>query len=152
MAGIGQFRRGTTSQWYNANPTLADGELGIERTIDGSTFTKIGDGSTAWNSLGYGNLGFPGPTGKTGPAGAGLSRVVNSSINFNNEDTYVTLDIIDPSILSTNTIIIQPLGEDYALQRVVCGVISINSGSDYTIFAEAPDGASGIMSINILIF
>jgi Major tropism determinant N-terminal domain len=152
MAGTGQFRRGTTAQWSSANPILADGELGIERTIDGSTFTKIGDGNTHWNSLGYGNLGFPGPTGPTGPAGTGLSRTINSSINFGNENTYLTQVILDASIKSTSTVIIQPLGEEYAIQRVVCGVLSIIDSSKYTIFAAAPDGASGNMSMKILIF
>jgi hypothetical protein len=46
-----QFRRGTASQWTSANPVLAEGELGYE--TDTSKF-KIGNGSTAWNSLNYG--------------------------------------------------------------------------------------------------
>ena len=45
-----QLRRGTSSQWDNANPTLAAGEIGIE--TDTNTF-KFGDGVTAWNSLDY---------------------------------------------------------------------------------------------------
>ncbi len=60
-----QFRRGTASEWASANPTLASGEMGIER--DTQRF-KLGDGTTAWNSLGYG--GIQGPTGTTGPAGS----------------------------------------------------------------------------------
>ena len=51
MASIIQFRRDTASNWTSNNPTLADGELGIES--DTGTY-KIGDGSTAWTSLGYG--------------------------------------------------------------------------------------------------
>jgi len=45
-----QLRRGTEQQWYDANPVLAAGEVGIE--TDTNTF-KFGDGSTAWNSLSY---------------------------------------------------------------------------------------------------
>lgn len=45
-----QFRRGTASQWTSANPTLAAGEPGYE-TDTGKL--KIGDGTTAWNSLAY---------------------------------------------------------------------------------------------------
>jgi len=48
-----QFRRGTASEWTSANPTLAVGEMGIE--TDTNLF-KIGNGSTAWNSLAYGGL------------------------------------------------------------------------------------------------
>lgn len=43
-----QFRRGTASQWSSTNPILAAGELGYE--TDTGNF-KIGDGTTAWNSL-----------------------------------------------------------------------------------------------------
>jgi hypothetical protein len=45
-----QFRRGTASEWTTANPTLAAGEAGYE--TDTGKF-KIGNGSTAWNSLSY---------------------------------------------------------------------------------------------------
>ena len=45
-----QLRRGTASAWTSANPTLAIGELAIETDTDKY---KIGDGSTAWTSLGY---------------------------------------------------------------------------------------------------
>jgi hypothetical protein len=48
-----QFRRGTASEWTSANPILAVGEMGIE--TDTNLF-KIGNGSTAWNSLAYGGL------------------------------------------------------------------------------------------------
>jgi len=62
-----QFRRGTAAQWAAANPTLYSGELGLE--TDTSKF-KIGDGTTAWNSLAYGGLiGPTGPQGVTGPTG-----------------------------------------------------------------------------------
>ena len=45
-----QLRRGTEQQWYDANPVLAAGEVGIE--TDTNTF-KFGDGSTAWRVLDY---------------------------------------------------------------------------------------------------
>lgn len=64
-----QFRRGTAAEWTNANPTLADGELGLES--DTKKF-KMGDGSTAWNSLAYAGIQGPvGSTGATGPLGTG---------------------------------------------------------------------------------
>jgi hypothetical protein len=50
MANRIQLRRGGAQEWANANPTLAQGELGIE--IDTGRI-KIGDGVTAWNSLRY---------------------------------------------------------------------------------------------------
>ena len=48
-----QLRRGTAAAWTSANPTLAAGELVIETDTDKY---KIGDGSTAWTSLGYSSL------------------------------------------------------------------------------------------------
>lgn len=45
-----QQRRGTAAEWISADPTLSTGELGVE--TDTLQF-KIGDGSTAWTSLGY---------------------------------------------------------------------------------------------------
>lgn len=45
-----QLRRGTASQWTTANPVLLAGEVGVETD---TSRLKIGDGSTAWNSLPY---------------------------------------------------------------------------------------------------
>lgn len=45
-----QVRRGTTSEWNTADPTLFEGEIGYNTTL--SKF-KIGDGATAWSLLEY---------------------------------------------------------------------------------------------------
>lgn len=45
-----KWRRDTAANWTSNNPVLAQGEPGFE--TDTAKF-KIGDGSTAWNSLGY---------------------------------------------------------------------------------------------------
>jgi hypothetical protein len=45
-----QMRRGTAAQWTAANPTLAQGELGIESD---TAKWKFGDGATAWAQLVY---------------------------------------------------------------------------------------------------
>jgi hypothetical protein len=45
-----QHRRGTAATWTSANPVLSAGEPGYE-TDTGKN--KIGDGTTAWNSLAY---------------------------------------------------------------------------------------------------
>jgi hypothetical protein len=45
-----QFRRGTAESWTSSNPVLASGETGFESNT--GKF-KIGDGSTAWTTLGY---------------------------------------------------------------------------------------------------
>ena len=50
MATQIQLRRDTAANWTTANPTLAQGEPGVE-TDTGKM--KVGDGATAWNSLTY---------------------------------------------------------------------------------------------------
>lgn len=51
-----QFRRGTAAGWTSANPTLAAGEVGYETDTG---YMKVGNGSTAWNSLAYQNALAP---------------------------------------------------------------------------------------------
>ena len=48
-----QFRRDTGANWASANTVLAEGEMGINTTTNQF---KIGNGSTAWNSLSYAPL------------------------------------------------------------------------------------------------
>ncbi len=47
-----QLRRDTATNWASENPVLLEGELGIELDSNRNRI-KIGDGSTAWNSLPY---------------------------------------------------------------------------------------------------
>jgi hypothetical protein len=47
-----QLRRGTDTEWSTANPVLLEGEIGIELDSERNRI-KIGDGTTAWNSLPY---------------------------------------------------------------------------------------------------
>jgi Major tropism determinant N-terminal domain len=50
MAQTLQLKRETATWWTTNNPTLAAGEPGFETDTDR---LKVGDGSTAWNSLDY---------------------------------------------------------------------------------------------------
>jgi len=72
MASIIQIRRDTASDWTSANPTLAQGELGLETD---TLKLKVGTGTTAWNSLAYYTLataGFLATTGGTMSGGLGM--------------------------------------------------------------------------------
>jgi hypothetical protein len=101
-----QFRRGLSTQWTSNNTVLADGEMGIETD---TSFFKIGNGSTAWNSLAYGGIrgvtgptgpvaigptGFTGPasfvTGPTGAGGGGGSVSITGSTGFGSVLTVAT--------------------------------------------------------------
>lgn len=77
-----QVRRGTAAQWTSANPTLAAGEIGAE--TDTGKF-KIGDGTTAWTSLGY-----------------SLSPAAYSAINVQSGTSY-TFAMVDQTRLTSFT-------------------------------------------------
>lgn len=53
MADLIQLRGDTSTNWTSVNPILADREMAIETD---TLKYKIGNGSTAWNSLPYSNL------------------------------------------------------------------------------------------------
>ena len=92
-----QVRRGTASQWTSTNPTLAAGEWGYETDTNK---VKIGNGSTAWNSLGYQGAGdIEGVTAGTGISGGGTSGTVTVSI-----DTSVTADLTTAQTLTNKTL------------------------------------------------
>jgi hypothetical protein len=83
-----QIRRGTAAQWTSTNPTLASGEQGYE-TDTGKM--KIGNGSTAWNSLSYAITGATG-TVTSITAGTGLSGgTITSSGTIAIDSTVATL-------------------------------------------------------------
>lgn len=50
-----QIRRGTAAQWTSVNPTLYAGEFGYETDTNK---VKLGNGTTAWNSLAYVSLEY----------------------------------------------------------------------------------------------
>jgi hypothetical protein len=68
------IRRDTADNWTASNPTLASGELGGE-TDTGKL--KLGNGSTAWNSLAY-QGGVTSVNGNTGVV-TGLAPINNAS-------------------------------------------------------------------------
>lgn len=79
-----QLRHDTAANWTSANPVLLEGEVGLE--LD-TLKQKVGDGSTAWNSLPY-------DTGSTA-----LQSITSSDIttalgytpyNSTNPDGYIT--------------------------------------------------------------
>ena len=103
MADRIQLRRDTAANWTSSNPVLAQGEMGVE-TNTGKA--KIGNGSTAWNSLAYANWGIDtaalnnalnalqsyqvpvsGPASLTLPAGTSIT------LNLTAFDSYSTYSV-----------------------------------------------------------
>lgn len=60
-----KFRRDTEANWTSTDPTLAAGEAGFESDTGK---LKIGNGSTAWSSLGYISGGASVEVSDTAPA------------------------------------------------------------------------------------
>jgi len=73
-----QFRRDTAAAWTAANPVLAAGELGLETD---TTYYKIGNGATAWNSLAYGSIVGAIANGTITSAMIADGTIVNADVN-----------------------------------------------------------------------
>ena len=86
MPTVIQVKRGTASSWTSANTVLAAGEMGFETD---TKKMKVGDGSTAWTSLGYtatdGDIS--GVTAGTGLSGGGTSGAVTLTNSMATEIT-----------------------------------------------------------------
>jgi len=95
MATIIQLRRDTASNWTTNNPTLAQGEIGVELV---SNKFKIGDGTSTWTGLSYftgTTLGANVATFLATPTSANLIAAVTDetgtgSLVFSNSPTLVT--------------------------------------------------------------
>jgi hypothetical protein len=112
-----QFRRDTAANWAANNPVLLSGEMGIE--TDTSKF-KIGDGASAWTSLGYG--GLQGPTGAT----AGSNPAVQVVATTNQSTTG--LPTID-SVALTNNARVLLVAQSTASQNGIWVTASSGSGA-----------------------
>lgn len=74
-----QFRRGTAAAWTSANPVLSAGEPGFESDTNKQ---KIGDGTTAWNSLPYASGGGSGTVESVTGDGVDNTDSANPVISF----------------------------------------------------------------------
>jgi hypothetical protein len=87
-----KHRNSAASVWTSTNPTLAVGEMGVESD---TLKSKIGDGTTAWNSLAYTK------------AGAADSAAKASKITASSLDRTVFVSSTTPSGAVTGDIWIQ---------------------------------------------
>lgn len=106
-----QVRRGTSSQWSTANPILASGEPGWDTTLKKR---KVGDGTTAWNSLAFDdadkadvlNPAFSGTVTGITKAMVGLGNVDNTADTAKPVSTaqQTAINNVGQSTLGANTV------------------------------------------------
>lgn len=144
MATQIQFRRDTSSNWTSANPTLAVGEMGLETNTG---LFKVGNGSTAWNSLAYGGIqgttGTSGSNGAQGTTGAqGTQGQTTMTINAQTGTTYTLAigdvgNFVTASNASAITVTVPPsvfsTGQVITLQQIGAGQVTFAQGSGVTI-------------------
>lgn len=143
-----QLRNDTSTNWTSYNPTLAQGELGIE--TDTQKY-KLGDGTTAWTSLSYATLSagtfantiFTGVsregvyTTATGFAGYTFDATTNGAIQYitANSTANGTLNFRSSSTQTLNALMSTG-------QSITCILLVTNGSSAYYPNAFQIDGSA----------
>jgi len=131
-----QIRRGTAAQWTSANPTLAAGEWGFETDTNKG---KIGNGSTAWNSLGYvlGVGDIDGVTAGTGLSGGGTSGTVTLSIDSTVTTNSGTQTLTNKTISGSNNTLSNIGNSSLTNSSITVNGTSVSLGGSVTIEASS---------------
>jgi hypothetical protein len=121
-----QLRNDTAANWTSVNPTLAQGEMGVE--TDTRKF-KIGDGSTAWTSLAYGLL--TGSLSSASVTTASTDKSANYTLTSADKNTFIrstgsAITITVPDVLSN--------GESVNFIQAGTGQITF-TGSGITLYS-----------------
>lgn len=120
----------TAANWTSGNPTLAAGKIGVE--TDTGKF-KVGDGSTAWNSLLY--TGFPQAYGHMYAKNATI--VVNVGV----ANTAYEID----SGLTTGLVSGVTFGGNHYLQVAKAGIYKVDYSVSADVVAAGGQIESGVM-------
>jgi len=137
-----QLRRDTASNWTSNNPTLAEGEFAIETDTDKY---KIGDGSTAWNSLGYSSL----PSNVLPLTGGAMTGAITTNSTFDGVD-IATRDAVLTSTTTTANAALPKAGGTLSGAIVAADqIISAPVMKDYaeTVYAGGNSGTSQTLAL-----
>lgn len=87
-----RYKRDTAENWTTNNPTLADGEIGYDKT---NNKVKVGNGTTAWNDLPYLNANDPAAlkvlTAKVEASEIGVQGTPTASVSVSGTELNITL-------------------------------------------------------------
>jgi hypothetical protein len=137
-----QIRRGTAAQWTSANPTLAAGEQGFETD---TLKLKIGNGSTAWNSLAYVATGSVG-TVTSVTAGTGLSGgTITSTGTIAIDATVATLT--GTQTLENKTILLPVITQPQATPTFSANAYTLVAGDAGDILLASNGSTAGTINI-----
>lgn len=129
MPAVIQVKRGTASQWTSANTVLAAGEIGYETD---TKKMKVGDGSTAWTSLGYTVVDLTSaaltgtPTAPTANAGTNTTQIATTQF-VRTEVTNLVASA--PSTLDTLNELATALGNDANFSTTVTNSLAAKAPS-----------------------
>jgi len=101
MTAVIQVKRGTAAAWTSANTVLAAGEIGFE--TDTKKF-KVGDGSTAWTSLGYAGMTASSTDTLTNKTISGSSNTLSNIGNGSLTNSSITINGSPVSLGGTVTV------------------------------------------------
>ena len=122
-----QLRRGTAASWTSANPTLSAGEPGVETDTG---LIKIGNGTTAWNSLPYQSplapVQFNAQTANYTAVASDTAKVITMSVAGANTFSIPTNASV-PFAIGTQITVIQIGAGQTTIQAVSSGTTTIVS-------------------------
>ena len=142
MADMIQIRRDTAANWTSANPTLAQGELGLETN---TSKLKAGNGSTVWNSLGY-LIDAGGYITETS-----TNTLTNKTINYANNTLTGVVGVTATQTLTNKTLTAPVLGGNITFGSVVLTAngTEINYLDGVTSNIQAQINASGAGDVTL---
>lgn len=132
-----QLRKGTSTEWSSANPTLAIAEVGVETNTG---LFKIGNGTSNWNSLPYSSTNWSSLIGT--PVG-----LVSSSLQIGTVSGSFTGSLLGTSSLATTASF--AISASYVsgaastwdtITNKPTGLVSSSTQVNYTALQNIPSG------------
>lgn len=157
-----QLRRDLAANWTSNNPTLAAGEVGFE--TDTNKF-KIGDGTTAWETLPYAPAGLTYLTTSGTTSTVSVARATNlagggaGSVPYNtaaNTTTFLAAGnsgyFLKSNGSSAPSWVLPRLDELASTTAAqLRGIISGTTGTGNAVFASSPTLTSPVISTSLIV-